>query len=237
MKTHYLKATPEYFQDVKSGKKLFEVRFNDRDYQAGDTVVLQEWLPHSEQYSGDEITKKITYILDDKVYCSPDYVIMSLGEIVYDGAKIVSDVVEELQMAMTKKPLFTSPHHGYAIILEELDELWDEVKKKRCNRDVKNMRTEAVQVAAMAMKFIMSMDADWKAETKAVKSENPYKGAETELKQIEQKCTHCRYDLVTKEILDELGYDPCETCREDCRNWKPKEEPVDPFVRRRSVKS
>jgi len=82
MKTHYLKATPEYFQDVKSGKKLFEVRFNDRDFKVGDILVLQEWLPHTEQYSGDEITKKITYILDDKVYCSPGYVILSLGEIV-----------------------------------------------------------------------------------------------------------------------------------------------------------
>ena len=81
MKTHYLKATPEYFKDVKYGKKLFDVRFNDRDYQVGDTAVLQEWLPHSEQYSGDEITKKITYILDDKVYCSPGFVIVSLGDV------------------------------------------------------------------------------------------------------------------------------------------------------------
>jgi len=81
MKTHYLKTTPEFFQDVKSGAKIFEVRLNDRDYQVGDTAVLQEWLPHTEQYSGDEITKKITYILDDKVYCSPGYVIMSLGDI------------------------------------------------------------------------------------------------------------------------------------------------------------
>jgi len=164
MKTHYLKTTPEFFQDVKSGAKIFEVRFNDRDYQVGDTAVLQEWLPHSEQYSGDEITKKITYILDDKVYCSPGYVIMSLGEIVGDGEKVVLEVVEELQKAIEVHSLFTSAHHGYAIILEELDELWDEIKKKKCNRDVRNMRAEAVQVAAMAIKFIMSMDNDWKNE-------------------------------------------------------------------------
>lgn len=60
------------------------------------------------------------------------------------------------------------------------------------------------------------------------KSQNPYKRAEAELKKIEQKCTSCRYDLVTNEILNELGYDPCERCGEDCREWEPKEEVIDP---------
>ena len=136
--------------------------------------------------------------------------------------KALNDVTNELQAAIENHGLFTSAHHGYAIILEELDELWDEVKKKRSVRDVKNMRAEAVQVAAMAMKFIMSMDADWN-QNPTMALENKCKGSEAELKKIEQKCTRCRYDLVTKEILDELGSDPCESCGEDCCNWKPKE--------------
>jgi len=81
-------------------------------------------------------------------------------EIVGDGAFVVSDVVEEIQKSMIKYPLFNSPHEGYGVLLEELDELWDEVKKRE--PDLKNMRAEAVQVAAMAMKFIMSMENDWK---------------------------------------------------------------------------
>ncbi|MDR3599388.1 MAG: DUF3850 domain-containing protein [Desulfosporosinus sp.] len=79
-KTHYLKATPEFFKAVKSGEKTFESRINDRDYQVGDTLVLQEWLPHTLQYSGDEIIKVVTYLLDHKQFCAPGYVIMSLGE-------------------------------------------------------------------------------------------------------------------------------------------------------------
>ena len=81
-------------------------------------------------------------------------------EIVGDGAFVVSDVVEEIQKSMIKYPLFNSPHEGYGVLLEELDELWDEVKKRE--PDLKNMRAEAVQVAAMAMKFIMSMENDWR---------------------------------------------------------------------------
>ena len=137
--------------------------------------------------------------------------------------KVTVDVTNELQTAIETHGLFTSAHHGYAIILEELDELWDEIKKKRSMRDVRNMRAEAVQVAAMAMKFIISMENDWRSASEIIVSEKPYKGAEAELKKIEQKCTSCRYDLVTKEVLDELGYDPCERCGEDCREWEPKE--------------
>lgn len=143
-----------------------------------------------------------------------------------DGAPIVSDICKELQSSMIVHPLFNSAHEGYGIILEELDELWDEVKKKKSMRDVKNMRDEAVQVAAMAMKFIMSMENYWKPEPKIVTSENPYKGSEEELKKIEQKCQQCLYDLVTTELLAELGNDPCDTCGADCHNWKPKEVPV-----------
>jgi len=69
---------------------------------------------------------------------------------------ILQDVLEELNRANTKYPLFFSEHEGYAIILEEIDELWDEVKKK--NPDRLKMRAEAVQVAAMAIKFLISME-------------------------------------------------------------------------------
>lgn len=135
-------------------------------------------------------------------------------EIVGDGARIVSDVCEVLQEAMKVNQLFTSPHHGYAIILEELDELWDEVRKKESKRDIKNMRSEAVQVAAMAMKFIMSMENDWKPIAKE---------EEKELKN-EPRCGYCRYSFMTEQELSKMDEDPCLATCGDASNWKPKEE-------------
>ena len=42
-KTHYIKCEKEFYQDVEEGYKPFEVRKNDRDYRAGDDIVLREY--------------------------------------------------------------------------------------------------------------------------------------------------------------------------------------------------
>ena len=68
---------------------------------------------------------------------------------------VVTDVEVELIQAMMYWPKFASAHEGYAILLEEVDELWDIVKLKPVNRDVAAMRAEAVQIAAMALRFII----------------------------------------------------------------------------------
>ncbi len=40
MNIHHLKTDPQAYDDVKSGKKLFEIRWNDRNYQVGDQLQL-----------------------------------------------------------------------------------------------------------------------------------------------------------------------------------------------------
>lgn len=66
----------------------------------------------------------------------------------------LADVVTEVELATEKFPPFNSAHEGFAVLKEEVDELWDEVKVKQGARDVDKMRKEAVQVAAMAIRFI-----------------------------------------------------------------------------------
>lgn len=55
---------------------------------------------------------------------------------------------------------FHSAHEGYAVIKEELDELWDEIKLKSSERNPVNLREEAVQVAAMAIRFLVDIAED-----------------------------------------------------------------------------
>lgn len=69
---------------------------------------------------------------------------------------IIEDVVTELDRAERTYPPFRSPHEGFAILWEEVDELWDEVKRKSPRHA--DMRKEAVQVAAMALRFLKMLD-------------------------------------------------------------------------------
>lgn len=69
--------------------------------------------------------------------------------------KLSLEAKVELQRAISLHAPMASAHEGYAVILEELDELWDEVKKGGTEpRSVERMRKEAIQVAAMALRFV-----------------------------------------------------------------------------------
>lgn len=62
-KVHRLKIWPEYFQAVVSGKKTFEVRYNDRDFRINDTLILEEYEPHSNTFTGNTVKVRVSYIL------------------------------------------------------------------------------------------------------------------------------------------------------------------------------
>ena len=68
--------------------------------------------------------------------------------------EIIKLILEELESANKKYPNFHSTHEGYAVIKEEVDELWDEIKKSKYTQANRMMINEAIQVAAMSIKFI-----------------------------------------------------------------------------------
>lgn len=69
-----------------------------------------------------------------------------------DLDELTKEVRNELWKASSCYGPMLSPHEGYAIILEEVDELKAEVWKK--HKDPLKMRAEAIQIAAMAMRFV-----------------------------------------------------------------------------------
>lgn len=66
-------------------------------------------------------------------------------------------VEDEVLRALELYPPFHSAHEGFAILKEEGDELWEEVRGKQGQRNVHAMRAEAIQVAAMAVRFILDV--------------------------------------------------------------------------------
>ena len=61
MKTHHLKISEKYFDAVERRIKNAEVRYNDRDYNVGDWLVLNEW--DGIEYTKRWVVRQITYIV------------------------------------------------------------------------------------------------------------------------------------------------------------------------------
>jgi hypothetical protein len=80
--THELKTDVAYYVALQRGKKNFEVRYNDRDYKVGDTLVLKEWCAMSEQFTGDQQIRIVEYILEGGTFGIPDNtVVMGLRKV------------------------------------------------------------------------------------------------------------------------------------------------------------
>lgn len=79
---HELKCLPEYFHEVWTVKKRFELRKDDRDFRVGDRVLLREF--DGEKYTGREVMCGILYILRGcpEYGLADGYCILSLGNIV-----------------------------------------------------------------------------------------------------------------------------------------------------------
>lgn len=78
-----------------------------------------------------------------------------------ETGRALDELLVELDRAVDCFDPFASAHEGYAILKEEVDELWELVKRKG---DLPNgtsrheaMRREACQVAAMAVRFMLDV--------------------------------------------------------------------------------
>lgn len=64
-------------------------------------------------------------------------------------------ITNELSRATKSHGSFASAHEGFAVLQEEVDELWTEVKAN--NSATHRGASEAVQVATMAIRFLMDV--------------------------------------------------------------------------------
>lgn len=69
-------------------------------------------------------------------------------------SKALIPIIAEYERALEVYPPMNTAHEGWAVIMEELEELKQEVFKKPSQVSKEEMKKEAVQVAAMAIRFI-----------------------------------------------------------------------------------
>lgn len=70
MKTHHVKSWKHFFQAIKDGSKKHDLRMNDRDFNVGDHLILEEYDNINGEYTGDKCRAMVTYITDTRVPCA-----------------------------------------------------------------------------------------------------------------------------------------------------------------------
>ena len=76
-KTHKLKCHTKYFEAIVAGKKRFTVRYNDRNYNTEDTLILCEYDNEKKEYTGRQ-TKVLVRDKFNDFGLLPDWVILSI---------------------------------------------------------------------------------------------------------------------------------------------------------------
>lgn len=67
---------------------------------------------------------------------------------------VVHEVRKEVESAEANWPAMNSAHEAYGVLTEEYRELEQHVFMNQKRRDLDAMRAEAIQVAAMAVRFV-----------------------------------------------------------------------------------
>ena len=79
---HQLKIAPCYFKEVATGIKTFELRKNDRNFKAGDKLVLQEYNGILRENTLREIECDVPYIFyGGGLGLDKDYCILSISNV------------------------------------------------------------------------------------------------------------------------------------------------------------
>lgn len=81
---HQLKIESQFFEEIVKGEKTFEVRENDRDFQKGDYLGLNEITSHpcnvtgEHKETGNFVLVKVLSVFKDDRFVKDGYVIMSI---------------------------------------------------------------------------------------------------------------------------------------------------------------
>lgn len=87
MKQHILKTDPDVYDAVATLKKKYEIRFNDRNFNNGDQLILMKTVFSGEEmkngaeliYTGNAMRVRVTHILYGPIYgLKEGWVIMSV---------------------------------------------------------------------------------------------------------------------------------------------------------------
>lgn len=131
---------------------------NDLDTIDMAEELAQAWTEVADSEArANELQSKLDLMTDEFTKISINYArLLRLTKLPVSAreAAVMELVLLELLDARLNHPAMHSRHEGYAVLKEEVDELWTEVKS---NASIERVRDEAKQVAAMGMRFLLDL--------------------------------------------------------------------------------
>lgn len=108
MAIHELKVWTAYVEALQTGDKPFEVRRDDRGFQKGDTLILKEFDPQTQQYGPWSAAYLITYVLGGGRFgIEPGFAVLGLAE---RAEPFMPDCADRNPMAHSLQAI--ARHHG-----------------------------------------------------------------------------------------------------------------------------
>lgn len=86
------KVLPEYFQQILTGTKTFELRLADWDCNEGDILILDEIDTQTKESTGRSLRKRVGYVLRTK-----DLMLFPKEDVKQYGYQIISLLEEVTQ--------------------------------------------------------------------------------------------------------------------------------------------
>lgn len=78
---HELKIWPAWFDAVRSGLKKWEIRKNDRGFKEGDILVLKEWNPDTDEYTGSSTLVQVDKVWENLPSLDKELVILDIRRV------------------------------------------------------------------------------------------------------------------------------------------------------------
>jgi hypothetical protein len=104
VRIHELKTWTDLYPAIESNAKRVEIRFNDRDFEAGDLLLLREYDPKEELHTGRSCWRRVTHVLQggrfgiESLYVAMSLEVVDPGEFTFmheDRREIAADSLAE----------------------------------------------------------------------------------------------------------------------------------------------
>lgn len=74
--------------------------------------------------------------------------------------KTIKAIIAEYNRAINRNGPFNSTYEGWAILIQKMEELWEEIKKVEAGNSGEKLHKYAAQIGALAMRFMVDLGTE-----------------------------------------------------------------------------